>query len=211
MGTKLAFAGLSVCASFAGAACGPPRAPGEAAEITVPLPRAAAPPVARSVPLATPARREGELLREGGRLPGGDENIGASAPGFVLNTIDPAGKTGPRLGNVTVIHFWATWCEPCKRTFVDLEKLYEARKDEGLVVIAISVDDELDGVADFAKTHGATFPVVWDTGHKVTDRYQPRSMPTTYVVDRQGLIRFQHFGFRDPEDRPLADEVKTLL
>ncbi|MEO7111770.1 MAG: TlpA disulfide reductase family protein [Polyangiaceae bacterium] len=72
-------------------------------------------------------------------------------------------------------------------------------------------DDDADGIPAFAKGFGAKFPLVWDSEKSIAAKWQPKSMPTTFIIDRSGIVRFVHFGFHDGEDALIEQEVKSLL
>lgn len=140
----------------------------------------------------------------------GENIVGQRAPGFKGKT--PGGKeVTPYKDRVTVIHFWATWCGPCKHSMPALEKMYEKNHDNGLDVIGLSVDDEVDGVAEFASDMKVKYPVVYDGGHTIAKNYNVASMPSTYVIDRKGTIRFVHQGYHDGEVEELTKEVESLF
>jgi cytochrome c biogenesis protein CcmG, thiol:disulfide interchange protein DsbE len=145
-------------------------------------------------------------------LPSGKRAVGKPAPGF---TLDASLKRGAKVrllkNKVTVIHFWATWCAPCTRSFVVLEKLHEQYADRGLAVIGISVDDEGAGVADFARANHAHFAIAWDPDHKIAELYQPQTMPSTYVIDRSGMVRSVMDGYHDGDKADLEETLKSLL
>lgn len=114
-------------------------------------------------------------------------------------------------GKVVVVAFWATWCEPCKKAFPKLQEIYAKYQASGVDVVGISEDDERDGIAEFAGTYGAKFPVVWDSGKKIAGKWEPKSMPATFILDKTGTVRFAHLGYHDGEDVEIAKEVKSLL
>src|SRR4029077_15351567 len=80
-------------------------------------------------------------------------------------------------GKVAIVDFWATWCEPCKKSFPKLQELYTKYKVSGMELIAVSEDDENAGLTDFGNTYGAKFPLVWDDGKNIASKWQPKSMP----------------------------------
>ena len=141
----------------------------------------------------------------------GTAEKGKKAPTFSLKNVNGKGKVTIPEGKVVIVDFWATWCEPCKKSFPKFQELYVKYKASGLEIAAVSVDDDKDGIAEFAKTHGAKFPVGWDKGHKVADVWKPPSMPTTIVVDKKGIIRHIHTGYHDGEEAELEKEIKDLL
>ena len=114
-------------------------------------------------------------------------------------------------GKVVIVDFWATWCAPCKEELPVLEKLYQKYKGRGLVVVGVSVDEEAGNVAPFIKKMKVSFPIVHDAGHKIADRFKPPKMPSSYVVDRNGIVRHVHEGFHAKDAAALDAEVQALL
>jgi peroxiredoxin len=150
----------------------------------------------------------------GAASPSGGEHplVGSPAPSFDL----PAQSGGARAslgdtqGKVVLVDFWATWCGPCKASFPKYQAL--AKKFDGkVVVIGISEDDEADGIKGFAQETGATFPLAWDSGKSVASSYKPESMPTSFIVDKNGLVRFVHSGFREGDEKEIESQVASLL
>jgi len=138
--------------------------------------------------------------------------LGAAAPAFELAT--PDGKQKVQLasfaGKVVVVDFWATWCGPCHESFPVYQRL--SQKFAGkVVVVGISVDEEPNGIAKFAKETGATFALAWDDGQITSKSYQPPTMPTSYVIDASGVVRFVHSGFHSGEEQELEAELNSLL
>jgi peroxiredoxin len=114
-------------------------------------------------------------------------------------------------GKVVLVDFWATWCEPCKKSFPKLQELNVKHRPSGLVVVGISEDDDKSGINDFAANYGAKFPLGWDEGKKIAEKWQPKSMPASFVVDRKGVVRFAHLGYHDGDEVEIEKEVKSLL
>jgi cytochrome c biogenesis protein CcmG, thiol:disulfide interchange protein DsbE len=138
--------------------------------------------------------------------------VGARQPEIGLrdrsgNDIDLASLKG----KVVLIDFWASWCAPCKQEMPVLERLYQKYKKDGLVIVAVSVDKEDSNVSDFLKQVRVTFPIVHDRDHKVADRFKPPRMPSSYIVDRKGVVRHVHGGFRPDDAAALEAEIKALL
>ena len=141
----------------------------------------------------------------------GPAEVGKGAPDLTIQTVNGKGQiTRDSLsGKVAIVDFWATWCGPCKQSFPKLEEL--AKQNQGKVqVVGISVDDKSDGVADFAKSNGATFAIGWDDGHAIANRWKVDSMPTTYILDGSGTVRYIHAGYHDGEADVIAKELATL-
>jgi cytochrome c biogenesis protein CcmG, thiol:disulfide interchange protein DsbE len=138
-------------------------------------------------------------------------SVGDKAPTFSIDSLNGQGKVALTPGKVTIVDFWATWCEPCKKSFPKYQELYVKYKASGLEIAAVSVDDEKGGIQAFAKSHGAKFPVGWDDGKKLAEKYKPENMPTAYVVEKEGVVRHVHNGYHDGEEKELEKEIKSLL
>jgi cytochrome c biogenesis protein CcmG/thiol:disulfide interchange protein DsbE len=153
----------------------------------------------------------------GSSLPGpGDAAhplLGKQGPDFAMKNV--TGNTTVSLhalsGKVAVVDFWATWCEPCKKSFPKLEAIHAKYKAEGLEIVGVSEDDENTGIPAFASDLGARFPLVWDDNKAIASKWQPKSMPSTFILDRSGRVRFVHFGYHDDEEATIEREIKSLL
>ncbi len=141
----------------------------------------------------------------------GKPEVGKNASTFALSSVNGGSKMAIEKGKVTIIDFWATWCEPCKKSFPKYQELYVKYKASGLEILAVSVDDEKKEIPDFVKTYGAKFPVGWDEGHKIADCFKPANMPTAYVIDKNGVVKHVHNGYHDGEEKELEKEIKSLL
>ena len=152
----------------------------------------------------------------GARGPTGDsrhELVNNPAPLFVLDSVNGRGKVdlGQWKGKVVLVDFWATWCEPCKKSFPKLEELRVKYASSGLHIVAVSEDDESTGIAAFGASYGSKFPLVWDKDKSVAAKWKPQKMPTTFLVDRNGMVRSVESGFRDGGEKEIEAVVKSLL
>jgi peroxiredoxin len=164
---------------------------------------------------APPAARKGAAAATTGAAvkAGAHPLLGSAVPNFAAASVNGKGRTTvqPNAGKVLIVDFWATWCEPCKKSFPKLEDLYVRYRASGMEIVAVSEDDANDGLTVFGDSFGAKFPLVWDSGKAIASRWQPKSMPSTFVVDRKGIVRFVHFGYHDGEEAEIDREVKSLL
>lgn len=113
-------------------------------------------------------------------------------------------------GKVVIVDFWATWCDPCRESFPFYQSLSD-KYGERLAVLGISVDEEPSGIAKFVAETGVKFPVGWDEGQVVAGRYEPETMPTSYIIDKNGVIAHVHAGFREGDEESLTHHVEQLL
>ena len=138
--------------------------------------------------------------------------VGAPAPDFTLAPVGGGAALGPKsfAGKVVIVDFWATWCQPCKQSFPAYQRLVDKFGGE-LVVVGVSVDDEPNGIADFRSSTGVKFPLVWDEGQVAASVYKPGTMPTSFVLDRNGIVQFVHQGFRTGDESAIEAHVQSLL
>lgn len=117
---------------------------------------------------------------------------GFSAPDFTLDLLNGGEVTLSELhGQAVMINYWASWCPPCREEMPTLEKVYQEYQDQGLVVVAVNTtyQDNVTEITDFAKEFDLSFPIPLDRTGAVSVRYQLRGLPSTYFVDREGIIR----------------------
>lgn len=114
-------------------------------------------------------------------------------------------------GSVVVVDFWASWCEPCGQAMPALDRIYQAYRSRGLVVIGVSVDQSADNARTFLSRTRVSFPIVHDASHAFATQFSPPTMPSTYVIDRQGIVRHVHAGFRQGDAARLEQMIRELL
>lgn len=117
---------------------------------------------------------------------------GFSAPDFTLDLLGGGQVSLSELrGQVVMVNLWASWCPPCRAEMPAIESVYRAYKDLGLVVLGVNTtfqDSQADAAA-FIQGFGLTFPIPLDRDGSVSRRYQLRGLPSTYFIDRRGVIR----------------------
>lgn len=114
-------------------------------------------------------------------------------------------------GKVVLLNFWATWCPSCVSEMPSLNKLYDELKSRGLEVIAVSTDGSASSVMDFRETHGLHFPVVMDEDREVTREYHVFSLPTTFLINREGIIVEKFFGGYDWTGKEMKGKIEKLF
>lgn len=144
---------------------------------------------------------------------GSNPLVGQKAPSFKLPAQFGAdGDVSPSqgAGKVLIVDFWATWCAPCKDSFPAYQKLLGEFGDK-LMVIGVSVNDNPKGIQNFAKETGVSFPLVWDAHQAVAARYKPTTMPTSFIIDPNGIVRYVHLGFHAGDTKILEKQIRSLL
>ncbi len=120
-------------------------------------------------------------------------------------------KLSEQRGRVVILNFWATWCSPCKKELPYFNALYEKYKGVGLEILAVNIDKTKGAAMRMSSALGLTFPVLPDLSGELSGLYQIRSMPTTYVIAKDGTIRNIHWGFGPEEAARYEKEVRSLL
>jgi peroxiredoxin len=136
-----------------------------------------------------------------------------SAPEFTLPDIN--GKKvslSDFKGKVILLNFWATWCGPCTGEMPSLNNLYAAFKNEGFVVLAVSIDPSERAVQSFVSAKGITFPVLMDPDKEAYfDLYAVFALPTSFLIDRKGMIVAKILGDREWDSPDMKNKIADLL
>jgi peroxiredoxin len=138
---------------------------------------------------------------------------GFLAPDFTLNTFDGSEMTLSALrGKIVVINIWTTWCPPCRAETPALQNSYEQYKDNGVVILGVNLtnQDALSAIKIFVQEFKLTYPILLDEAGKVAGLYQNMALPSTYFVDRQGIIRTVVIGGPMSETF-IQSKIETLL
>lgn len=114
-------------------------------------------------------------------------------------------------GKVLYVDFWASWCPPCAESFPFLNRLDHALKDKGLQVVGVNMDQAPDEAKAFLAKYPADFTVAADVDEKCARAFDVQTMPSSYLIDRNGVIRYIHFGFRSGEAKELQVLAEQLL
>lgn len=136
--------------------------------------------------------------------------IGATAANFQLASLSgkPVALSDYR-GQVILVNTWATWCQPCKAEMPAIQEFYQAHQNDGFVVLAINSQEDAATVQRFIAAQGFTFPVLLDIQATVLNQYQVRGLPTSFVIDRDGIIHYIHTGAITRQQ--LEDVIGSLL
>ena len=138
--------------------------------------------------------------------------LGEPAPNFQLRDLNGHLITLSDLrGKVVLLNFWATWCGPCRVEMPAMEQLYRMFQRKDFEILAVSTDAQGAAITrPFQQENRLTFPILHDPDYRVGLSYGARSLPMTFLIDRQGVIRHQVFGARDWE-APEAQQLVQML
>jgi cytochrome c biogenesis protein CcmG/thiol:disulfide interchange protein DsbE len=145
----------------------------------------------------------GSLLPSLAQLPSEQEPavaLGRFAPDFALP--DFGGQSislSQWRGQIVLLNFWASWCQPCREEMPLLQATYEAYAQDGLMVLGVNMGERARRVVGFAEDLGLTFPTLVDEDTDVGTLYRVRGAPTTYFIDREGVIRQRYVGPLTPK------------
>jgi peroxiredoxin len=146
-------------------------------------------------------------------LPGIEaRSLGEAAPFELPTTGGEPRRLADHAGQVVLLNFWATWCGPCREELPALQTLHEQLRDEGLVILAVSVDrGDSQPVRRFAERQGVQFDVLHDPEQRAAARYGVVGYPTTVVIDRNGRIVLSELGAFDWSHPDAVAWLRTLL
>jgi peroxiredoxin len=116
-------------------------------------------------------------------------------------------------GMVVLLNFWATWCPPCIREMPSMERLQQKVDAEGFKVIAVNQMEDADEVFAFTGQLEVdpTFEILFDKNSKVSQDYAVRGLPTTYLIDKEGKIRYRAVGGREFDHAEVIKIIKQLI
>ena len=114
-------------------------------------------------------------------------------------------------GKIIVVDFWASWCTPCAKSFPVLDELQKKYGDK-VVVLAVNVDEKKSKMDAFLAKHTVAFTIVRDAEQKLVAVVEPATMPTSFILDATGKVRFLHNGFHGEDTRKqYLSEIESLL
>ena len=137
-------------------------------------------------------------------------DVGQPAPQFSLaSAAGPDVRLADYRGQVVLVNFWATWCEPCRTEMPAIDRVYRQQQGRGFEVLAVDVEEGAGQVQTYQAELGLSFPALLDADGTVSRSYRARGLPTSFLVDRQGTIRFVKVGALDEDT--LTQQLDKLL
>lgn len=114
-------------------------------------------------------------------------------------------------GQVVLVNFWASWCGPCRKELPKLEELHAKYKDLGVTILGINIDESRELSQKLLKDVEVSFPILYDHDNKVSEPYDIKAMPSTFMIDKSGNFRYLHLGYLDGYEVAYENQIKSLL
>jgi peroxiredoxin len=138
--------------------------------------------------------------------------VGQDAPDFVLKAMDGRNlRMSEFRGQVVLVNFWARWAGDSRQEMPALDRINTTYNRAGLVVLGVSVDEDLARAREFADAMKVSYPIMFDTGSNIGRDYRLQTMPMTILVDRAGIVRYSNVGFKRGDERAYLDHIRELL
>jgi peroxiredoxin len=138
--------------------------------------------------------------------------VGKDAPDFVLRGMDGRNlRLSEFRGQVVLVNFWARWAGDSRQEMAALDRINTTYQRAGLVVIGVSVDEDLRRAHEYAAAMGVSYPILFDAGSEIGKDYLLQKMPMTILVDRSGVVRYSSVGFKKGDERIFLDQIRELL
>jgi peroxiredoxin len=135
-----------------------------------------------------------------------------AAPDFTLKSLEGRNlRLDEYKGQVVLINFWASWCGPCRQELPLLDRINARYHDAGFAVLGVNVEGQMGPASDMAKKTGVSFPVLVDENQRVSELYDLEAMPTSVVVDRDGVVKYVHRGYKPGDEAKYLEVVKKLI
>jgi peroxiredoxin len=134
------------------------------------------------------------------------------APDFTLTA--RGGKTvslSQFKGQVVMINFWATWCGPCRQEMPLLESIHKKYSKMGFTMLGVNVEPDPQAAEKWLTETPVSFPVLFDTKSEVSRLYNVAGMPSTVIVDRKGMVRVIHRGYKPGDENEYLNHIRALV
>ena len=114
-------------------------------------------------------------------------------------------------GQVVMINFWASWCGPCREEFPLLDQMYAKYRPMGFALLGVNVEPEAKDAEGFLAKTPVRFPILFDRDNSLTRLYRVDGMPSTVLIDRKGVVRWIHRGYKSGDENEYLDQLRALL
>ncbi len=151
---------------------------------------------------------------EKSRNDAGDDTLGlemSKAPNFTLPGLDKKIKLSELEGKIVYVDFWASWCGPCRKSFLWMNAMQDRYGSKGLKIVAINLDESRQDAKAFLDEYPADFSIAFDPDGYTAELYQVQGMPSSYLISSDGQIAYRHLGFRPADKRMLETAIEHLV
>lgn len=124
---------------------------------------------------------------------------------------EPGLELGQYAGKVVYLDFWASWCSPCRQSFPWMNAMQQKYGPQGLVIVAVNVDEQHADAVKFLGEVPASFKVVFDPEGHFAEEYHLAGMPSSFLIDRSGTLARSHYGFHSDDEIEFESEIRSLL
>ncbi len=133
------------------------------------------------------------------------------APDFKLEGQQKQIQLSDYRGQVVYLDFWASWCQPCRKSFTWMNKMQSMYGKEGFKIIAINLDESRQQADKFLQQVPAKFDVVFDPDANTANTYRVRAMPSSYIIDKNGNVVHANLGFHRKDEKKLETKIRKLI
>jgi thiol-disulfide isomerase/thioredoxin len=114
-------------------------------------------------------------------------------------------------GQVVMVNFWASWCGPCREEFPLLDQMYKRYKGAGFTMLGVNVEPDSSDAESFLAKTPISFPIAYDRDSVASRLFHVDAMPSTVLIDRHGVVRWSHRGYRAGDENEYLDQIRALL
>lgn len=135
-----------------------------------------------------------------------------AAPDFTLKSNDGTNiRLSELRGQVVLLNFWASWCGPCRQEMPVLDAIQSKYEGLGFTVLGVNLDAKSSKAEKYLRDTEVGFPILFDPKGDVSGLYGVKAMPSTVIIDKDGMVRFLHEGYKDGYEDDYRKQIKSLL
>jgi cytochrome c biogenesis protein CcmG, thiol:disulfide interchange protein DsbE len=133
------------------------------------------------------------------------------APTFELPGDEKIINLAKLKGKVVYLDFWASWCDPCRKSFPWMNDIHSRYDSRDFIIVAVNLDNSRKDAAKFLDKVPADFDVAYDPEGSVATKYNLKAMPSSYLIDKKGQLVYIHKGYREGDTSEIEDKIRQLL